>query len=88
MCQLCRFLAQFRSEQVTAIEVTPQSQTEIMRTLNALGNLGTVYFDSQQFDRAIPPNLEATEIERRLVEAMVRMYGELAPRLPEGCRAV
>ena len=36
------FLAQFRSQQVTAIEVTPQSQAEIMRTLNALGNLGTV----------------------------------------------
>ena len=36
------FLAQFRSQQVTAIEVTPQSQAEISRTLNALGNLGTV----------------------------------------------
>jgi len=36
------FLAQFRSQQVTAIEVTPQTQGEIMRTLNALGNLGTV----------------------------------------------
>lgn len=36
------FLASFRSEQVTAIEVTPQSQGEIMKTLNALGNLGTV----------------------------------------------
>jgi hypothetical protein len=36
------FLAQFRSQQVTAIEVTPQSQTEIFRTLNALGNLGTI----------------------------------------------
>jgi hypothetical protein len=36
------FLAQFRSQQVTAIEITPQTQSEIMRTLNALGNLGTV----------------------------------------------
>jgi hypothetical protein len=36
------FLAQFRSQQVTAIEVTPQTQSDIMRTLNALGNLGTV----------------------------------------------
>jgi hypothetical protein len=35
------FLAQFRSQQVTAIEVSPQSQTEITRTLRALGNLGT-----------------------------------------------
>jgi hypothetical protein len=36
------FLAQFRSQQVAAIEVSPQSQAEIMRTLSALGNLGTV----------------------------------------------
>jgi len=36
------FLAQFRSQQVAAIEVSPQSQAEIMRTLNALGSLGTV----------------------------------------------
>jgi hypothetical protein len=36
------FLAQFRSQQVTAVEVTPQSQAEIMKTLNALGNLGTI----------------------------------------------
>jgi hypothetical protein len=36
------FLAQFRPQQLAAVEVTPQSQTEIMRTLNALGNLGTV----------------------------------------------
>ncbi|MCA1644345.1 MAG: hypothetical protein LC797_02365 [Chloroflexi bacterium] len=36
------FLAQFRSEQLTAIEVTPQTQGEIMKTLNSLGNLGTV----------------------------------------------
>ncbi len=36
------FLAQFRSQQVSAIEVTPQSQAEMMRALSALGNLGTV----------------------------------------------
>ena len=36
------FLAQFRSQQVSVIEVTPQSQADIMRSLNALGNLGTV----------------------------------------------
>jgi hypothetical protein len=45
------FLAQFRSEQVTAIEVSPQSQTEIMRTLNALGNLGTVNMPGGQNGR-------------------------------------
>ena len=36
------FLAQFRSQQVTAVEVTPQTQGAIVRTLNALGNLGTI----------------------------------------------
>jgi hypothetical protein len=36
------FLAQFRSQQVAAIEVSPQSQAEISRTMNALGNLGTI----------------------------------------------
>jgi hypothetical protein len=36
------FLAQFRSQQLTVVEVSPQSQTEITRTLNALGNLGTI----------------------------------------------
>jgi hypothetical protein len=36
------FLAQFRSQQVTAVELTPQTQSDIFRTLNALGNLGTV----------------------------------------------
>jgi len=36
------FLAQFRSQQVTPIEITPQSQGQIMRTLNALGEFGTI----------------------------------------------
>jgi hypothetical protein len=36
------FLAQFRSQQVTAVELTPQTQSDIFKTLNALGNLGTV----------------------------------------------
>jgi hypothetical protein len=45
------FLAQFRSEQVTAIEVTPQTQAEIMSTLNSLGNLGTVKFPGGQTGR-------------------------------------
>ncbi|HEX8966405.1 MAG TPA: hypothetical protein VF937_00900 [Chloroflexota bacterium] len=36
------FLAQFRSQQVTAVEITPQTQGDIVRSLNALSNLGTV----------------------------------------------
>jgi hypothetical protein len=36
------FLAQFRSQQVTPVEITPQSQGQIMRTLNALGEFGTI----------------------------------------------
>jgi anti-sigma factor RsiW len=37
-----QFLAQFRSQQVTPITVTPQSQAEIQRTLNQLSNFGLV----------------------------------------------
>jgi hypothetical protein len=36
------FLASFRPQQVAAIGVTPQSQAEIFKALNALGNLGTI----------------------------------------------
>lgn len=36
------FLAQFRSQQVSAVEITPQSQADIVRSMNALGNLGTI----------------------------------------------
>jgi hypothetical protein len=36
------FLAQFRSQQVAAIEVSPQTQSDIVRTMNALSNLGTL----------------------------------------------
>jgi hypothetical protein len=36
------FLAQFRPQQVAAVELTPQSQAQIEQTLKALGNLGTV----------------------------------------------
>jgi anti-sigma factor RsiW len=36
------FLAQFRSQQVSVVEVTPESQADIMRALTALSNLGTV----------------------------------------------
>jgi hypothetical protein len=36
------FLAQFRSQQVAAVEISPQTQADIVKTLNALGNLGTV----------------------------------------------
>jgi hypothetical protein len=42
------FLAQFRSQQVAAVEISPQSQGEIVRTLNALGNLGTVNMPNGQ----------------------------------------
>ena len=36
------FLSQFRSQQVAAVEVSPQSQAEIARTLSALSNMGTL----------------------------------------------
>jgi hypothetical protein len=42
------FLAQFRSQQVAAVEISPQSQGEIVKTLNELGNLGTVKLPSGQ----------------------------------------
>lgn len=47
---------------------------------------GTVY--GVAFGPPIGPELEPGEIENRLVEAMVGLYGELAPRLPEECRDV
>lgn len=40
------------------------------------------------FDRAIPPQLEAAEIEQRLVAALVRLHTELTARLPEGSREI
>jgi hypothetical protein len=36
------FLAQFRSQQVTPVEISPQSQGQIVRALSALGEYGTV----------------------------------------------
>jgi hypothetical protein len=36
------FLAQFRSQQVQAIEITPQSQADIFKAMSALNNLGTL----------------------------------------------
>jgi len=36
------FLAQFRSQQVAPVEITPQTQGQIIQTMNALGNLGTI----------------------------------------------
>ena len=36
------FLSQFRSQEVAAIEVTPQTQADIMRSLSGLGSLGKV----------------------------------------------
>jgi hypothetical protein len=38
------FLSQFRSRQVVAIEVSPQSQADISETLMTLSNLGTLEF--------------------------------------------
>jgi hypothetical protein len=49
------FLAQFRSQQVTAVEITPQTQSEIVNTLNALGNLGTIKTPSGPASRGFPP---------------------------------
>lgn len=40
------FLAQFRSQQVSAVEFTPESQADFVRTLNALSNLGTLQVPS------------------------------------------
>jgi len=48
------FLAQFRSQQVAAVEISPQSQTEILKTLTALGNLGTVKLPGGVVDPARP----------------------------------
>jgi hypothetical protein len=36
------FLAQFRSQSVQPIAITPQSQADIVRSMNALSNLGTL----------------------------------------------
>jgi hypothetical protein len=65
------FLAQFRSEQITAIEVTPQTQSAIMTTLNSLGNLGTVKFPGGQTGRPEAAVRSATEQAKTvsLVEA-------------------
>jgi len=46
----------------------------------------TVY--ALAFDRPIPPQLEAREIEARLIEAMLRLYEELRPRLPKEAHEV
>jgi hypothetical protein len=48
------FLSQFRSQQVTAIEISPQTQGDIMKTLTALGNLGTVQAAGVTADPARP----------------------------------
>jgi hypothetical protein len=39
------FLAQFRSQQVAPVEISPQSQGQIVRTLTALGEFGTIKTD-------------------------------------------
>ena len=48
------FLAQFRSQQVAALEVSPQTQAEIMKTLTTLGNLGTIQTPAGPLNPARP----------------------------------
>lgn len=57
------FLAQFRSQQVQAIEVTPQSQADIARVLKSLGNLGTIQEPSiaQSTNPAVVARSEAAQ---------------------------
>jgi hypothetical protein len=37
-----QFLAQFRSQSVSAVDITPESQADLMRSMKALSNLGTL----------------------------------------------
>jgi hypothetical protein len=48
------FLAQFRSQQVAAVEISPQSQADIVKTVSALSNLGTVKMPGGVVDPAHP----------------------------------
>jgi hypothetical protein len=54
------FLAQFRSQQVAGIEITPQTQGEIVKTLDALRNLGTLQTPSGLGRAATKPDSTAT----------------------------
>ena len=58
------FLAQFRSQQVAAVEVSPQTQADFMRTLTTLSNLGTIQTPSGPLNPA-RPDASAREIAPR-----------------------
>jgi hypothetical protein len=57
------FLAQFRSRQIAAVEVSPQSQAQITRTLNTLSNLGTVQMPSRAPSSALSQSQSVTLAE-------------------------
>ena len=61
------FLAQFRSQQVTAVEVTPQTQADIVRALSALGNLGTVSTPSGNASAAPQAAARAAQAQSKTV---------------------
>lgn len=86
-------LSQFRSQQVTAIEVSPESQADIMKTMNALGNLGTI--SGQEGNGPVKPqvvarNAEAQQRTITLAEAAQTITPFLTPdpaTLPAGIPA-
>ncbi len=64
------FLAQFRSQQLTVIEVSPRSQQDIQRTLEALSNFGTVSTSdgalSSRGQRQNLPSVSLSEASQRV----------------------
>ncbi len=64
------FLAQFRSQQLAVIEVSPQSQQDIQRTLQALSNFGTVSTSDGTFpspnDRRNLPAVSLSDASQRV----------------------
>lgn len=59
------FLAQFRSQNVAAINVTPQTQGEIMKSLAALNNLGTVHLPNAAAGGTASPAQVARSVEQK-----------------------
>jgi hypothetical protein len=57
------FLSQFRSQQVAAIEITPQTQADIARTMSALGNLGSVEVPGNSGPGPLKPQAAARNVE-------------------------
>ncbi len=86
------FLSQFRSQQVAAIEITPQTQADIIRTMNALGNLGTVEMPGSSGPGPVRPQAAARNVESQaksvtLAEAAQTVGPLLTPdpaKLPAG----